>query len=245
MIATQDRAALFPDAYSFPPVPPTNVEFISTGLTTRPTFFGCNTNSSAPLVIYIANGGPPRNLTGPPLTNTSSLQAVYQPDILQTTLDQSWQIATQGKSDLIGVDKMWPACLACAVVDRARLRSGKGREGVCASCFERYCWPEAAANKSVVDAASASGELGNSNHNCSSISLVDAQGPIADGASVNSNDTSTSTSRILIALAVIGGLLFVGLLTALFFFMRSRSRRSMFDSHKYVPTSTVSDRFLK
>jgi len=40
----------------------------------------------------------------------------------------------------------------------------------------------------------------------------------ADGASVNSNDTSTSTSPILIALAVIGGLLFVGLLNRIVLF---------------------------
>jgi len=126
-----------------------HVEFISAGLTTRPTFFVANTKSSAPLVIYIANGGPPRNLTGPPLTNTSSLQAVYQPDILQTTTwNQSWQIATTGKSDSnrCGQDV---ACLPglCRCRSRQTLGSGKEREGVCASCFERYCWPEAAANK--------------------------------------------------------------------------------------------------
>ncbi|KAF8138999.1 hypothetical protein EV363DRAFT_1315512 [Boletus edulis] len=37
-------------------------------------------------------------------------------------------------------DPEWPACLACAIVDRARERAGETRSGVCESCFARYCW---------------------------------------------------------------------------------------------------------
>ena len=140
MIATKNRTTLFP-AYPFPPLPSNTSSFVSANLTTRPTFFGCNTSTSAPLVIYIANGGPPRNATGPPLTNTSTLQLQYGPDEMQAILDQTWAIATQGNSGSNGKDMMWPACLACAVVDRARNRSGVVREGTCASCFDRYCWP--------------------------------------------------------------------------------------------------------
>lgn len=58
-------------------------------------------------------------------------------------LDQTWAIATQGAGDGgAGADPMWPACLACAVVDRARNRAGAAREGTCVTCFDRYCWVE-------------------------------------------------------------------------------------------------------
>jgi lysophospholipase len=142
LIATKNRTTLFPSAYSFPPVPSTPASFVSSNLTTRPTFFGCDTSTSAPLVIYIANGGPPRNAAGPPLTNVSTDQLAVEPADLQAMLDQTWAIATQGNSGSNMVDAMWPACLACAVVDRARNRSGVAREGSCASCFDRYCWAD-------------------------------------------------------------------------------------------------------
>lgn len=143
LIATQNRSSLFPSAYSFPPVPTTSAEFIDSELTTRPTFFGCNT-SSAPLVIYIANGGPPRNSQTPPLTNTSTQQLSYMPAEIQGMLEQTWAIATQGipESSAGDADPMWPACLACAVVDRARDKSGIERTGTCSSCFDKYCWQQ-------------------------------------------------------------------------------------------------------
>lgn len=36
-------------------------------------------------------------------------------------------------------DPAFPACLACALVDRARDRMGVGRDGVCGECFARVC----------------------------------------------------------------------------------------------------------
>ena len=140
MIATKNRTTLFPSVYSFPSVPSTPASFVSSGLTTRPTFFGCDDPFSTPLVIYIANGGPPRNVEGPPLTNASTAQLSFGPTEIQGALDQTWAIATQGKSDSSSADAMWPACLACAVVDRTRQRSGASREGTCATCFDRYCY---------------------------------------------------------------------------------------------------------
>src|SRR5882762_1454142 len=142
VIATKIRTTLFPSAYSFPSVPANTTTFVSANLTTRPTFFGCNTATSTPLIIYIANGAPPRGATGPPVTNTSTLQLSHEPAEIQAILDQTWAIATQGYSGSISPDPMWPACLACAVVDRVRHRSRVSREGVCNSCFERYCWTD-------------------------------------------------------------------------------------------------------
>ena len=142
--ATQDRAMLLSSAYSFPPVPTSATEFTAQNLTTRPTFFGCNTtsaNETTPLVIYLANGGPPHNGEAP-VTNTATLKVSYSSSEIQAMLDQTFIIATQGypAESTMTTDPEWPACLACAVVDRARERAGEARSGVCETCFARYCW---------------------------------------------------------------------------------------------------------
>lgn len=142
--ATQNRTMLLSPTYSFPPVPMTLEEFTAQNLSTRPTFFGCDTtslNESTPLVIYLANGGPPHNGEAP-VTNTSTLQVAYDPSQIQAMVDQTFIIATQGYPANSGVvtDPEWPACLACAIVDRARERAGETRSGICSSCFARYCW---------------------------------------------------------------------------------------------------------
>ncbi|RPD70196.1 lysophospholipase [Lentinus tigrinus ALCF2SS1-7] len=144
LIATENRVKLFPSTYSFPPVPSSANTFVARNLTRRPTFFGCDSPSSRgdPLVIYLANGGPP--LGEPPLTNTSTNQLQYPPDEVQAMMDEVFDVATQG----IPIrthggevkDPLWPACLACAVVDRARRDAGISRSGICKACLERYCW---------------------------------------------------------------------------------------------------------
>ncbi|EPQ57044.1 FabD/lysophospholipase-like protein [Gloeophyllum trabeum ATCC 11539] len=133
LIASQTRTTFFPSAYSFPPVPSSVDDFIEKNLTSRPTFFGCNSSSPTPLIIYVPNGAP---LPGqPPLTNTSSDQLEYSLMEVQGMLDQTFDMAT-----LRGVDDDWPACLACAVVDRARVMLGAIRSGVCETCMKEYCW---------------------------------------------------------------------------------------------------------
>ncbi|KAF8432987.1 lysophospholipase catalytic domain-containing protein [Boletus edulis BED1] len=144
LIATQDRITLLSPAYSFPPVPTSPGEFIAQNLSTRPTFFGCNTASASdttPLLIYLANGGPPHN-GQTPVTNISTFQLSSSSSTTQAMLDQIFMIATQGypANSSMTTDPEWPACLACAIVDRARERAGETRSGVCESCFARYCW---------------------------------------------------------------------------------------------------------
>lgn len=120
---------------------PTNIStFQSQNLSARPTFFGCNDSAPTPLLIYIANGAPPPG--EPAITNTMSGQAVYAPADVQAMLDQTFAIATQGRpaNASVTTDSEWPACLACAVVDRVRAGLGTERRGVCAECFSRYCW---------------------------------------------------------------------------------------------------------
>lgn len=145
MIASQQRASLFPKSYSFPPIPKTTQAFVSQHLATRPTFFGCNTRPTddAPLIIYLANGGPP--LGQAPVTNTSTLQSTYPAAEIQAMIEQTFDIATQGipsvaKGGKLVKDKEWSTCLACAVVDRARRKSDIERSGVCKSCLARYCF---------------------------------------------------------------------------------------------------------
>lgn len=137
--ATQNRTTFFPSAYSFPQVPNDTSVFISQNLTHHPTFFGCNESAPVPLVIYLANGAAPAGF--PPLTNTTTAQTAYQPSQIQAMLDETFVIATQGfpANSSETVDPEWPACLACAVVDRARAKTGVQRSGVCADCFSRYC----------------------------------------------------------------------------------------------------------
>lgn len=146
MQATQDRVAFFPGIYSFPPVPTSASEFIAHKLTKHPTFFGCNSSeeSDEPLVIYLANGGAPLGQT--PVTNTSTDQMQYTADELQAMLSQTFDVVTKGiaipadEGKGWEKDPEWPACLACAIVDRSRQQEGIERSGVCHGCFERYCW---------------------------------------------------------------------------------------------------------
>jgi lysophospholipase len=56
-------------------------------------------------------------------------------------LSQTFVIATQGYPAYPATkDLDWPSCLACAIVDRARERSGVARSGICTTCLNRYCW---------------------------------------------------------------------------------------------------------
>jgi len=136
-IASATRAAVFPDAYSFSPIPLNTSTFVAQNLTRRPTFFGCDTPKT-PLIVYIANGGPPAGQ--PAVTNTSD--DTWTPQLIEAFLDQTFDVATQGITNgTVGArDAEWGACLACAVVDRERYRQGIARSGVCETCLARYCW---------------------------------------------------------------------------------------------------------
>ena len=118
-------------------MPTTPAGFKAANLTTRPAFFGCDTTPTAPLVIYIANGGPPLGQVAH--TNFSMFMDMFTIDTVQAILDQTFDVATQGIPKGNVKDPEWPVCLACAVVDRARERMGVGRSGACISCLRRYC----------------------------------------------------------------------------------------------------------
>jgi lysophospholipase len=90
-------------------------------------------------VVYLANGAAPLGQT--PVTNFSTFTDTFSVDTLQSVLDQVFDVVTQG-IPVNGTmkDLEWPACLTCAVVDRARNKAGMNRSGVCADCFARYCF---------------------------------------------------------------------------------------------------------
>ena len=142
MQATQARTQLLSSTYDFPPVPSDTATWLDQGLTTHPTFFGCNSSSPVPLLIYLANGAPP--LGEAPVTNISTLALQFEADEIEAALSQMFDMTTQGiATETNGVwekDLEWPACLACAVVDRSRAKAGVERSGVCETCMERYCW---------------------------------------------------------------------------------------------------------
>ena len=151
LYATSERASqVFPqDWVSFPPLPEGGVdEFVSLGLNERTTFFGCNSTQGGnvsdagvyPIVIYVPNSPYP---TRAPASNYSTFDLDYTPDEVASFLFSAQTNARQGyTNDTLGGerDQMLPTCLACAFVDRARLRKGVARSDACEQCFERYCY---------------------------------------------------------------------------------------------------------
>ncbi|KAI0074740.1 lysophospholipase [Panus rudis PR-1116 ss-1] len=152
LIASQERASLFPASYSFPVVPNDTSTFLAHNLTRRPTFFGCHATPSSssssripPLIIYLANGGAPLGQT--PVTNAPTLQTTYTIAQIEAFLSQTQDIATQGipvqnANGSLTKDPEWPVCLACGIVERSRAKmsSGPRRSAACERCLQRYCF---------------------------------------------------------------------------------------------------------
>lgn len=127
---TSIRSKLLPpSSYPFPQIP----EDLSQIDTSRPTFFGCD-EKGVPLIIYVPNSPPTDGSAKVTNLPTEALQVSESRAL--SLLEGGAKLATRGISN----DPFWPACLACAVVDRNRERLGQDREGICADCFERYCF---------------------------------------------------------------------------------------------------------
>ena len=135
------------------PLVPKPATFIARNYTSRPTFFGCDarltsTNDTrAPIIAYFPNApySSYSNITF--FDNTMPVPRVL--DIWNNTFD----LVTQGAGRL---DPEWPACLACAAVERSleKLQPPMTRTQQCERCFQRYCWdgteePEASGHVDV------------------------------------------------------------------------------------------------
>lgn len=106
--------------------------FVNLGLNQRPTFFGCDTNtSSGPLIVYLPNA---------PYTyhsNVSTFDLEYSDDERDEIIRNGYNVATMGNGT---VDSDWLACVGCAVLARSLVRTGTDIPAKCVDCFGRYCW---------------------------------------------------------------------------------------------------------
>lgn len=129
----------------FPLAPPPST-FLARNFTLRPTFFGCNASLTttgdlrSPIVLYMANSPYSwySNFSG--IAESMPYQEFYG------VLENSFNIVTQANRTL---DSEWPACIACAAVERSLERVRMERSQQCERCFERHCWD------GTVDAADA------------------------------------------------------------------------------------------
>ncbi|KAH8119292.1 phospholipase B [Phellopilus nigrolimitatus] len=129
---------------SFPPIPPSTAEFLSSGVNQRPTFFGCDptqTPPEYPLLIYLPNT-PPIN-GDDPVTNTGTFQIQYSGKFSTVFLNQAHNSTILGFTPKsIDPDTSFGGCLQCAAIDRARYKISPTvpRSAFCTTCFMRYCF---------------------------------------------------------------------------------------------------------
>ncbi|KAI1326946.1 lysophospholipase catalytic domain-containing protein [Xylariaceae sp. FL0255] len=145
--ATYDRTfGSIANGTKFPAVPDANT-FINLKLNQQPTFFGCNTSeftsgsgsgtdgekggSIPPLIVYIPLA--PYSA----YSNASTFTPSYSDSDRDAYIQNGYNVATMGNGT---VDSEWPACAACAVLQRSLERTGQDVPSGCASCFSRYCW---------------------------------------------------------------------------------------------------------
>lgn len=128
---------------SFPSVPGFDT-FLALGLNQRPTFFGCDGRNHSgagappPLLVYLPNT--PFSY----YTNTSTFKLRYEDAEVDGFLENGRAQMEQG--DL-------SECLACAILQRARERSGDVvgyGDGRCRECFQSYCWNGTLVEESAV-----------------------------------------------------------------------------------------------
>ncbi|CAH7689799.1 lysophospholipase [Phakopsora pachyrhizi] len=128
---------------TFPPIPTDPKIWLSKGLSTRPTFFGCSPltetgNGGFPLIIYVPNTPLPQSDYH---TNTSTFKLRYSKDDSKSFLNAASLTITRSVIDS-KVDEEWPTCLSCALIDRSRNRRRVPRTSICQSCFKRYCYTD-------------------------------------------------------------------------------------------------------
>ncbi|KAH9817183.1 lysophospholipase catalytic domain-containing protein [Melampsora americana] len=118
--------------YRFPKIPNSiDGTFLEKGYTKRPTFFGCYDPPPTPLIIYLPNYGAVAE------TDSESSKTTYTGELIGQFFDNGFAIATQSQGTTS--DPEWPACLACALIDRQMLRNLTPRTDQCNNCFKRYC----------------------------------------------------------------------------------------------------------
>ncbi|KAF2858682.1 hypothetical protein K470DRAFT_265898 [Piedraia hortae CBS 480.64] len=134
LIATYARSLTpIQNGTAFPSIPDANT-FINLGLSSRPTFFGCdvhNLTGPSPLIVYLPNG--PYTYYSNISTSVSQLNSTVRDAMVLN----GYNGATQGNGTL---DDKWPACVGCAILSRSMNRTGTKVPSICTDCFDRYCW---------------------------------------------------------------------------------------------------------
>jgi len=112
LVATYSRSKnrFSTDSSDFPQIPDQNT-FINLCLNKRPSFFGCDANSSSgPLIIYIPNA--PYSF----YSNFSTFDLEYSIEERNEIIRNGYNVATMGNGT---VDSDWPTCVACAILSRS------------------------------------------------------------------------------------------------------------------------------
>ena len=137
LVATYERAQQetqsIANGTSFPSIPDVNT-FVNLGLSSRPTFFGCNSSNTTrptPLVVYLPNS--PYSYH----SNVSTFDPAYNNTVRDAIILNGYNIATLGNGTL---DSAWGTCLSCAILSRSFERTNTPVPAACKSCFTRYCW---------------------------------------------------------------------------------------------------------
>ena len=137
LVLTSERLqSSIANSASFPEIPDTNT-FVNQGLNQRPTFFGCNMEST-PLVVYIPNA--PYTI----LSNTSTFQLEYSYTQRDALITNGEFVATQGNGT---ANAEFRACLGCAILFRSFSRTQTDIPAACQTCYNAYCWNGTAASQ--------------------------------------------------------------------------------------------------
>lgn len=107
------------------PVIPSVDIFISKGLNTRATFFGCG-DASKVTIVYLPNRQYSFN------SGVSTGQLAYPKAETDAMIANGVVIATQGG------DSEWGTCLGCAMM----MKTGQALPSACTACFAKYCYHE-------------------------------------------------------------------------------------------------------
>ena len=136
LVATYERSlnsSGIANGTAFPAVPDQNT-FINLGLSTRPSFFGCDSSNQTgptPIVVYIPNA--PYSYH----SNISTFQLSTDDTQRDNIILNGYEVATMGNSTL---DGNWTSCVGCAILSRSFERTGTTLPDICTQCFDRYCW---------------------------------------------------------------------------------------------------------
>ncbi|KIJ28678.1 hypothetical protein M422DRAFT_784491 [Sphaerobolus stellatus SS14] len=138
---------------AFPPIP-SGADFLNTGVSLRPTFFGCYPTlpPAYPLIIYIPNAPPVDGSA--PATNPDTFKTSYSQEHQKVFLAQSAVSATSGfMPKSTEADPQFSLCFQCALVERSRIAvpNPASLSSLCNQCFDKYCYnPASPPSKSAI-----------------------------------------------------------------------------------------------